>query len=315
MKSSNSSASDPDSSPAPRTTASGPPSKPIAVNFHLWRPCDSACEFCFATFEDVRGHLRAEDAVRLIRVLREAGTEKLNFAGGEPTLCPHLPSVLRESREVGLVTSIISNGFALRELIERQAGDLDWVGLSVDSAREDVQYALGRGRGDHVARTIELFDVIHARGLRAKLNTVVTARTWEEDMSAFVRRVRPDRWKAFQVLPVGGQNDRKVEPLLITAKQFRAFVDRHALLHELGLGPIVEDNDAMTASYVMVDPLGRFFSNASGRHVYSAPILEVGVESALAQIAWDRTKFVERGGLYDWSPTIAPTSLVRRRDR
>lgn len=292
--------------------ASEPPSKPIAVNFHLWRPCDSACNFCFATFEDVGGHLRAEEAVRLIRLLREAGTEKLTFAGGEPTLCPHLSSVLREGREVGLVTSIISNGFGLRELIERQARDLDWVGLSVDSAREDVQAALGRGRGDHVARTIELFDTIHARGLRAKLNTVVTARTWDEDMSAFVRRVRPDRWKAFQVLPVGGQNDGKVEPLLITGEQFRAFVERHAPLSEFGLAPVVEDNDAMTGSYVMVDPLGRFFSNASGRHVYSAPILEVGVETALAQIGWDAAKFVERGGLYDWSPIISPATLVRR---
>ncbi|MCE9580085.1 MAG: viperin family antiviral radical SAM protein [Deltaproteobacteria bacterium] len=289
------------------------PSKPVAVNFHLWRPCNDACTFCFATFDDVRGHLTAEDAVRLIGVLRAAGTEKLNFAGGEPTLCPYLGEVLREARAQGLVVTIISNGFALEALLECQAGDLDWVGLSVDSAVEQVQAALGRGRGNHVARTTKLFDLVHAYGLRAKLNTVVTARTWDEDMTAFVRRVRPHRWKVFQVLPVGGQNDGRVEPLLIAPAQFRAFVDRHLPLGAEGFAPVVEDNAAMTASYVMIDPLGRFFSNATGRHVYSKPILDVGVEAALEQITWDAGKFVERGGLYDWSQIISPMSLVSRR--
>jgi radical S-adenosyl methionine domain-containing protein 2 len=219
---------------------------------------------------------------------------------------------LAAARRQGLVTSIISNGFALRDLLERQASDLDWVGLSVDSAIEAVQAALGRGRGDHVARSIELFDLVHARGLRAKLNTVVTGRTCREDMRSFVRRVNPHRWKVFQVLPIEGQNDGRVERLLITAEEFREFVARHAPLAAEGLGPIVEDNDAMTSSYVMVDPLGRFFSNATGRHLYSEAILEVGVETALSQVTFEADKFVSRGGLYDWSGIIPARSLVRR---
>jgi radical S-adenosyl methionine domain-containing protein 2 len=129
----------------------------------------------------------------------------------------------------------------------------------------------------------------------------VTALSWEEDMSAFVRRVQPARWKVFQVLPVGGQNDGLVEPLLITPDQFRAFVERHALLRAEGLGPVTEDNDAMTNSYVMVDPLGRFYGNAAGRYVYSDPILSVGVDVALAQVGWEPDRFVNRGGVYDWS--------------
>lgn len=120
-------------------------------------------------------------------------------------------------------------------------------------------------------------------------------------MSAFVRRVQPARWKVFQVLPVGGQNDGLVEPLLITPDQFRAFVERHALLRAEGLGPVTEDNDAMTNSYVMVDPLGRFYGNAAGRYVYSDPILSVGVDVALAQVGWEPDRFVNRGGVYDWS--------------
>jgi len=53
-------------------------------------------------------------------------------------------------------------------------------------------------------------------------------------------------------------------------------------------------------SYVMVDPAGRFFENTSGRHIYSQPILEVGVRRAMNKMGYDFAKFVKRGGLYKW---------------
>ena len=79
-----------------------------------------------------------------------------------------------------------------------------------------------------------------------------------------------------------------------------AFVARHAGLAGDGLAPIVEDNDAMTASYVMIDPRGRFYGNHEGRHRVSAPILEVGVLAALAQVGFSPQKFEGRGGRYAW---------------
>src|SRR3989442_13490080 len=85
-------------------------SQTISVNFHLWKPCNLRCRFCFATFRDIEGHLSADDAIRLVRALREAGCEKLTFAGAEPTLCPHLGALLAEARRVGLVTCIVTNG-------------------------------------------------------------------------------------------------------------------------------------------------------------------------------------------------------------
>jgi radical S-adenosyl methionine domain-containing protein 2 len=271
-----------------------------AVNFHVLKACDAACRFCFATFRDVRGQLSVGDAFRLMEALRASGTEKLNFAGGEPTLHPRIGDLVAEGRRLGFVTSLVTNGSRLDRLLEHHAPDLDWVGLSVDSAREEVEVALGRSRGSHVERSVALADRARSAGVRVKLNTVVTRLTCDEDMSPLVRRIRPERWKVFQVLPIGGQNDGAVEPLLVSRDEFRAFVDRHAGLADDGLAPIVEDNDAMKGSYVMVDPLGRFYGNATGRHVYSAPILSVGVEAALSQVGFSPSKFDARGGRYSW---------------
>ena len=56
----------------------------------------------------------------------------------------------------------------------------------------------------------------------------------------------------------------------------------------------------MRGSYAMIDPLGRFYGNATGAHVYSRPILEVGVEAALAEVGCEVGRFDARGGRYTW---------------
>ncbi len=66
--------------------------------------------------------------------------------------------------------------------------------------------------------------------------------------------------------------------------RFVAFVERHNALATAGIAVVAEDNDAMEDSYVMIDPLGRFYGNHEGRHRVSAPILEVGVHAG----AWSR---------------------------
>lgn len=38
------------------------------------------------------------------------------------------------------------------------------------------------------------------------MNTVVTSANKSEDMTDFVRRLRPKRWKVFQMLPLEGEN-------------------------------------------------------------------------------------------------------------
>lgn len=273
---------------------------PIAANFHMLQPCDSRCRFCFATFRDVRSRLPVENAEQLVTTLAHAGIQKLTFVGGEPTLHPDLGRLMRHAKACGMVTCVVTNGFRLARLLDEYADAVDWVGLSLDTGVEEVQQALGRGHGDHVASTVRHADRCRSLGIRLKLNTVVTSRTVDEDMSAIVRRIGAERWKVFQVLPMAGQNDDMDTDLLVTDRAFRDFVARHAHLASEGLAPIVENNDAMRGSYVMVDPLGRFFGNTTGRHVYSAPILEVGVPAALNAVGFDQAKFEARGGRYAW---------------
>ncbi len=282
-----------------------------AVNFHLWQPCNMRCSFCFATFLDVKesclpkGHLPASEAVKVVDALCKEGAGKITFAGGEPTLCPWLPELLKVAKRHGVTTMLVTNGTRLEASWLQQHGYLiDWITLSVDSLDPKVNAQSGRkvpgGEAPDLAWYLDRVKIITDAGIRFKVNTVVHRLNVEENMAFFIATTQPERWKLFQVLPVQGQNDKYVDDLLITNSEFEGFLRRHeALLPNQIIVP--EPNDAMRGSYLMVDPAGRFYDNVSGGHSYSQPILEVGIMEALKEIRFDRAKFFDRDGLYDWS--------------
>ena len=281
-----------------------------SVNCHLWKPCNMSCKFCFATFQDFdreilpKGHLAPEDCMAVVEALAEAGFEKINFAGGEPTLCPWLPDLLRRARELALTTSVVTNGSCItREWLARTEGCLDWAAVSIDTLDPVKLQSLGRTTRNGPLSEIDYLRIgefLKEGGVRLKVNTVVTRENCDEDLGGFVSRARPERWKLFQALPVGGQNDGQVDNLLIAREEFDRYVARNRYVESLGITVVPESNELMTGSYVMVDPAGRFFDNVAGVHRYSRPINEVGVEAALGEVSVYPDKFRSRNGLYNW---------------
>jgi radical S-adenosyl methionine domain-containing protein 2 len=281
---------------------------PPSVNYHLWQPCNMRCHHCFATFEDVkasvlpRGHLPEEQAIAVVALLGER-FEKITFAGGEPTLCPWLFELVRRAHEAGSVTMLVTNGSILDEAwLDRFAGVLDWITLSIDSVVPETNRKMGRavsGRPLSAKHYAKVASDARARGMRLKVNTVVTALNVTEDMHAILETLAPERWKVLQALPVAGQNDADFARIACADEDFRRFVERHSGLGERGIAVVPEDNHAMRGSYAMVDPAGRFFDNIDGAHRYSRPILDVGVEAGWTDIRFSMALFDQRGGRYE----------------
>jgi len=275
------------------------PAKPCAINWTISTRCNYSCKYCFARFPELKGRqpLPFPTIKKIPGMLAEAGCEKLTFVGGEPTLFPHLPELLRKSHDVGLTTMLVTNGTYLSpNFLQDTRKHLDWISLSIDSQFEDVQQMMGRGAGTHVAQTTKNAEMIREGGIRLKLNSVITRYNFQEDMAGFIDSLSPERWKVFQFLSVQGQNQAFAEELAIAPEEFDLFVKRHRHLPYT----VFEDNNAMRGSYLMLSPQGEFFSNISGRHEYTNSILEIGVEVALGQVYWDTVKFRNRGGMYEW---------------
>lgn len=285
--------------------------KITAVNYHLWEPCNMRCKFCFATFQDVKhsilpkGHLPEKEAIEVVKELAKFGFEKITFAGGEPTLCPWLGELIKTAKENGLTTMIVTNGTRLTDkFLKENQPYLDWIALSVDSLNAETNKTSGRAivgkKAIELAHYKEIVDKIKFYNYGLKINTVVHAKNVHEDLSNFITYATPIRWKVFQVLPVEGQNDLKVDAFRITLKMFDQFNERHKHIESSGTKIVIENNESMQGSYAMVDPAGRFYDNDSGKYKYSNPIIESGCKNSYEQASYSSSKFILRGGFYDW---------------
>lgn len=267
------------------------------VSFHIVKPCNMSCKFCYATFQDMKieKQLSKEDCFKILFKLKAAGVQKVTFAGGEPMLYKHLKGAINFAHNIGLVTSIITNGSLItEEFLAEMKGKLDWIGVSIDSLNNQTNKAIGRFYRKHIDY-YDLIDMIKSFGFKLKINTVVNKFNEDESMQDFITWANPDRWKIFDTLKVEGQNDEQFDEIGTSFFGFHKFVKNHK--HP---SMVVEDNLKMKGSYLLIDPQGRFFENSRGKHTYSSPIQNNAISKCLSEINLDRDMFVERGGIYNW---------------
>ncbi|KAG7374276.1 radical SAM superfamily protein [Nitzschia inconspicua] len=290
-----------------------------SVNYFISRKCNYSCKFCFHT-QKTTHHLTLEQARLGLALLQQAGTEKINFAGGEPFLHPKLLGELCRisSEEFGLAVSIISNGSLItQEWMQTYGRYVDVLGVSIDSFNDATNAAIGRGetsiaagtsdsllptvKNKHVDRILQVREWCRQEDIIFKVNTVVCSLNWQEDMSKEIQQLDPQRWKVFQVLLLEDENVgeaamRDARPLVVSDDQFQEFLRRHEHLPQL----IPEPNDVMQNSYLLLDEDMRFLDCSGGGKVPGESILKVGVCHALLQAGFDHGMFQQRGGVYNW---------------
>lgn len=294
---------------------SSDPYRPISVNLAVTLDCNYRCKFCFGRYKSLN---RTIDDSRLLDIpflLAEAGCQKITFEGGEPLLNPRIFELVERAKNAGLTTCLVTNGSLLTlDKLTRLSENLDWLGISVDSANEETEVALGRGYGNHVNQIVRLSDMAHDQGIALKVNSVITRLNYREDMKEFIMSLKPKRFKAFQVLVILGENESACEQLAIGQSEFDYFVKNHHELEACGISFVPESQDDMIGSYIMMLPDGCFYSNLNGSYNYSErSIFDEGVEAAFKEVRWDREKFYRRGGYYPWSveryPLFVRTSV------
>lgn len=288
---------------------------PKAVNWHCEAFCNYRCKFCYAGFEEQRNEpkISLNSGLKIIQDLAKQGVEKINFVGGEPMLHPHLDEWIKESKRVGLTTSIVSNGTKMsRKWLESMRPYLDWLGLSVDASNDQMHAIMGRanatefknGVSGHLERALDIAEMANELGYGIKLNTVVTSANAHDDMTEIVKKINPTRWKIFQVLKIEGENDGRVEALLVSESEFDRYIGRHVKsLASTSIQVVPENNDAMLGTYAMIDALGRVYTNKNGFYLYSeGTVQNDGFASCWNEVSpgFCHDAFDARGGEWDW---------------
>jgi radical SAM family uncharacterized protein len=114
---------------------------PFIAGHKLLYRCNLECGMCPFWRRDDEDLLGLKDEIRIMESLSRAGVSFLGFEGGEPTLRPDLPEILREAHQ-RFHTSMVTNGFLLtkrwkdlRRYLELVFVSLDGIGATHDRLR------------------------------------------------------------------------------------------------------------------------------------------------------------------------------------
>ena len=266
-----------------------------SANIHIYGRCNYRCEHCF---DRCLTHcfMAPEEWIDHLTFLKNSGIEKINLAGGEPTLYPYLDRMCYLVKGMGFKLSIVSNGSGFtEEWFTRMEGIVDWIGLSVDSSDEDDEILIGRHcKGyHHLNRVVKVAEMAHRHGIKVKLNITVVRRSWMRDFHPLIEQIQPERVKCFRALTLKGANDDRPDTWSITDEEFQSFKDRHSDVEDI----VFEDNEDMVSSYLMFDPIGRWMvdSGFNKRFIEFDVLKRQGFED---EISVDR--YYGRNAVYEW---------------
>ncbi len=279
-------------------------SKETVINWHVTERCNYSCKHCFAKWNHSPEIWEKEEMVeKVISNIEEhfrknfhSNPIRLNVVGGEPLLFPELLwNVVKAARLHGMNVSLVTNATAV-ENARPFMGEISQIGLSVDSLQHRTNLEIGRCRGGETLSAEAVKEKIQEirkenPHVKIKVNTVVNAYNYNEVLKPFILDFGIDKWKILRQMPFGGNSG-------ISNYQFYAFVKNNYVAKDEFSPKLpdicIEDNDAMTESYLMISPDGRLFQNGGMEYGYSRSLADVPFAEALKEIRFDEGKFRSR---------------------
>lgn len=146
---------------------------PLIVSYLTTYRCNQNCKYCNWE-KNHSNEMTTEEAISVIKQMKENGTYKLGFSGGECLVREDIDTLLECAHKVGLITSIATNGRAVPKHINAIEKYVDIVHVSLDGP-EEIHDSL-RGKGSHQS-VIDAILAAKQSGVKVVTNIVLTSLT------------------------------------------------------------------------------------------------------------------------------------------
>jgi MoaA/NifB/PqqE/SkfB family radical SAM enzyme len=107
--------------------------KPLQCSLYVTDQCNLDCAYC-TEYDNTKPHPSVDNLKRWLDKIRDLGTVRVALVGGEPLMHPDIVEVVRHARQIGLATSLTTNGFLLSKALVTalDAAGLEVMQISVD---------------------------------------------------------------------------------------------------------------------------------------------------------------------------------------
>jgi len=167
----------------------------LSMEIEFSRICNFRCSYCYVPEKkECKGELSKDELKDVLLQAKELGAQKIIILGGEPSIYPHLPEMLRFLDKHGFEVEMFTNGTGVDEDLAGLLAELKVrVVLKLNSMKKEVQDRLaGREGAYDIIQTAfkNLKDAGYpAKDLFLALSTVICQPNFDElvDMWQWVR--------------------------------------------------------------------------------------------------------------------------------
>jgi len=188
----------------------GEPHRPRYVVWEITLRCDQACRFCGTRAgRPAHDELSTEEALDVVRQLKEMGTLELAMHGGEAYLRSDWLTIVRAVRDAGIDCTMVTGGRAIDAELARAAKEagMHAVSISVDGleATHDALRGLKGSRASALRTMSELRDA----GVKIGCNTQLNQRNFRElpALAEELSRFPIYGWQVQLMVPMGRAAD------------------------------------------------------------------------------------------------------------
>lgn len=151
------------------------------LNIYLTNACNLRCPHCFMrSGQPLANELPTDEWLRILSEFKAEGGESVTFSGGEPLMNRDFETILTHAHQIGLSTTILSNGILWTEhQITRLAPAISEIQISIDGFDESSNAKIrGAGHFDRVVRNVIL---MANSGIRTSVATTFTFQNLQDD--------------------------------------------------------------------------------------------------------------------------------------
>src|SRR5699024_2860759 len=144
------------------------------------RQCNLTCKHCLNdSGKRIPNQLSTEELVNLIKDLAEAGVQDIRFTGGEPLLFEDVYKLISLASELGIYTSIGTNGTLITSDIANKLKNsgLKKAVVSIDGTEEKHNSIRGVGSYQKAIKGIEN---LLSQGIKVRVNSVLMRSNMDE---------------------------------------------------------------------------------------------------------------------------------------
>jgi len=212
---------------------------PVYVVFDITNKCNLKCIHCYSSTKDEE--LTTNDVYRIINLLYEMGAGIIDFGGGEPLLRNDIFDILSYSKDIGLYTSISTNGLLLNDNNIKRLKKLkiDQICISLDGAKPETHDYIRNKKGVY-KKTINGIKNCVNSGINTHISTVFMKSNINELLNIYnqIKSLNVNGWCVYDFIPAGRGNKLKDELLNPNQRQqLFTKLDELAVSNNLSIKP------------------------------------------------------------------------------